>query len=753
MGVRQAILNTAVKILATPEPKSAAISFGPDDIEVMPKDGAAPDTKADRSLDAQTTGLAAFGGGSGHFTDYKTYLEAYKKVFWVRACVSVIAYNCANVEMRLYKRATNDNDQDEEITASPFLDLMNNPNPDLTRFDLLEKAFTDLELTGNAYWSMEEQNALGQPLELYRLRPDRVKPVPDRKSLVAGYVYTVNSKPINYTAAEVFHATYPNPLDDVYGMGTIEAGEYRFNSQISMGEHEQRFWESGAKVTGILTTDATVSDKVWTRLTQTLSAFFKGKGYSTLVLENGLKYQSVSDSPAKLGLIELAKMGRDEILAMFGVPPTKLGILENANYKAQASDEFFWTETVDPKLTRMEQKLQRLVDIFHPGEGMYAKFDRVNFQDDLPQVTVAKARQDTHTATINEIRDYLGDEPIENGDFIMIPSGMVGYDPDTGEIIDLSPEAPAIPPPAPIMIHTGNGPIPPTPPAPGNGPPAPPEVPPGPTAPGEEGVPTEVPEAPAKRRRIVRGNQKRRVSTRRPAASAIITKHRDQMLRRAEKTHAPAIAKGFRTQEATIKSRVMRHKNRKAGLTTDGVWPKDDQELQDALKAIAAAHADGMTTAYGTVNTLGVSVEYDLSNPALEDFAGNLGKRITAINETTRSAVDDQINEGLRRGYSVDQIANGYTDESYKGIAGVFDDAAGYRATMIARTETMTAYNGASVVAYKDSGVVEQMELLDGTDDEECAARNGLIVSLDEVQDYLDDEHPNGTLVAIPFIE
>ena len=45
-------------------------------------------------------------------------------------------------------------------------------------------------------------------------------------------------------------------------------------------------------------------------------------------------------------------------------------------------------------------------------------------------------------------------------------------------------------------------------------------------------------------------------------------------------------------------------------------------------------------------------------------------------------------------------------------VSAVYDDAKGYRSTLIARTETITASNGGSFQAYKQSGVVKKKEWL-----------------------------------------
>jgi hypothetical protein len=73
----------------------------------------------------------------------------------------------------------------------------------------------------------------------------------------------------------------------------------------------------------------------------------------------------------------------------------------------------------------------------------------------------------------------------------------------------------------------------------------------------------------------------------------------------------------------------------------------------------------------------------------------------------------------------------------------------------------MIGYNKASVLGYQESGVVGSAELVDNPDHTEdygasdgltCATRDGIIVSLDSVDDHIDAEHPNGSLAVIPVL-
>lgn len=699
--------------------------------------------------------------------DYEAYLNTYKRIAWVRACVQVIAYNSANVEFRLVKPndgSQGDEKEDVEVLDSPFLNLLNHPNPYQSGFELREAWWSDLELTGNSYIELAAMSPRGLPTELYRLNPSRMTVLPDRHKFIAGYRYIVNGRAVtpDYGPDEIIHMKYANPTDDFYGMGTIESGEARFESEIAMAIHERDFWQNGAKITGLFGTDATLDDPTFKRLTDRMRAFFQGSGYSTMLLENGLKYQSVSDGPAKLGMLDMALASRDQILALFGVPATKLGILEKANYKADEADRYFWTETIDPKLTRVENSMQPLVDLFHPGQGYRLRFKRLNFSDDLPQMLVAKAMSEVGVFSADEIRQYTGHDPLpENGDTLIAQMGIVPLDlagpmatvnerrKDQGKPPLEGGDAFIILPARSVPLDVSTGEV---------GAPAPVAGSPGASSPpGQQpsnivrmpsgGPPgTQLPPAPVAA--ATAGKAVQRVSVLRPATAHLVRQHQKQVLKSAEQ-HVPGLQAFFDGQKARVMARLAAVPRRQKAALADQPWWDPEEEDPLLTDALTPLWTTALEAGVAAARAVGVPVKGETPE-RMQRLTGKLADRVTGINKTTRAAIADQVTEGLRRGYSSAQIAAGVPDESYDGVTGVFEDAAGYRSVMIARTEMSNAYNRANMDTYRESGVVSQVEIADGSDDEECADRDGAVMSLDEAEGL--DDHPNGSLCLIPVV-
>lgn len=138
-----------------------------------------------------------------------------------------------------------------------------------------------------------------------------------------------------------------------------------------------------------------------------------------------------------------------------------------------------------------------------------------------------------------------------------------------------------------------------------------------------------------------------------------------------------------------------------------------------------------------------------LTDSAVNKILINAATRVVGIDETTRQAIAEQLRLGQELGLSTWEIANGVPKIGYHGIDGLYKETWKGRAETIARTELQHAQNIASYDRYQATGMVDQLEIRDGDDDEPCRSRDGTIVPLSERPQLA---HPNCTLAVIPVL-
>jgi HK97 family phage portal protein len=188
------------------------------------------------------------------------------------------------------------------------------------------------------------------------------------------------------------------------------------------------------------------------------------------------------------------------------------------------------------------------------------------------------------------------------------------------------------------------------------------------------------------------------------------------------------------------------------GYTKSINWDDEDDRLwNEVMRPFYQASGE---RAFDGVNAVaGTTISFDLANPNVSRIVEQLGKRIVDISETTRADVVRVIAEGQAEGLSLSQIADSIRD--------LFEQTYKSRAETVARTETQVSYNLASQLGYQESGVVENVELVDNPDHTEdysasdgltCAERHGLVVNVGLMDHHVYAEHPNGSLACIPIL-
>jgi hypothetical protein len=177
--------------------------------------------------------------------------------------------------------------------------------------------------------------------------------------------------------------------------------------------------------------------------------------------------------------------------------------------------------------------------------------------------------------------------------------------------------------------------------------------------------------------------------------------------------------------------------------------PDEQRRITVALKG---AYADA---AEDTAGDLGLSFDFIL--PQAEAYGANRGAEMIGmkrdanghlipnpaaewvISDTTRDEANAMFSDALSEGWSYQSFSSRLED------SGLFE---GPRADSVARNEIALAMAGGKAASFHAAGI-DYVYIYDGDFDEECAARDGTIVPLEEWEStpYM---HPNCTADARP---
>jgi len=351
-------------------------------------------------------------------SDAEAYAKTYSAASWVYICVRKIAQTCAMMaeELKFYKRSGKET---EEVEQGKIVELFETVNPFISKTELIESVVSHRLLNGNAYWAIEGNGKK----ELYPMRPDRIKIIPDAKEFVKAYDYTINGKTIRFDADEIIHFKFFNAEDEYYGLSPLAVARMLLTLDFHALTWNKNFFKNSARPDGVLESDHNLGDIEYKRLTKSWTEAHKGteKAHRIAILEGGVKYNALGLSPKDVEFLNLRKMNREEVCAIFGVPPGEVGILEYANYaNLKEQRKIFWQDTIVPELKAITNTLnEKFIRGFDPN--LFCRFDLSNVEalkeDQREKMMVATGLVKSNVMTINEVReDMYGKEPVEWGD-------------------------------------------------------------------------------------------------------------------------------------------------------------------------------------------------------------------------------------------------------------------------------------------------------------------------------------------------
>jgi HK97 family phage portal protein len=308
------------------------------------------------------TGLSLLGtGGGATVPNQLTQMQAMTTTSWLFAVVDRIAASAASVPWGLFRKMPDGALQ--AVPKHPIVDLWDAVNPFYTRHEFIETSVQHFELTGEIWWLIV-RNARGRAVELWPIRPDRIRPVPHVKDFIAGYIYTIGATQIPLDKKDVIFIRRPSPLDPYRGIGTVQSMMVDLSGEQMSAQWTRNFFQNGATPGGILQFDEGMSDADFERLVTRWSEQHQGvaNSHRVAILERG-KWVDRKYSVRDMQMEQLRKLNRDIIFGAFGIPASVMGVTESVNRaNAEAGDVMFGRWILKPRLERIKQALnERMV--------------------------------------------------------------------------------------------------------------------------------------------------------------------------------------------------------------------------------------------------------------------------------------------------------------------------------------------------------------------------------------------------------
>jgi HK97 family phage portal protein len=303
-----------------------------------------------KSVEWQDRGWNVFGSGSSvGYKDEKITPEAIYSG-WVAKAINVRADAVAATTFELHRI---DQGGDKVLVNDHgLLTLLNDVNPYFTRYWLFQRLSAHLDLFGNEFWLII-RGASGQPFELLPLDPRRVQIVTDPKTYVSAYRYTQYSGGMKIIPAkDIVHFKEFNPFDDTNGLSLVDIAAGIILTDKYLNLWNKNYYANSAMPDVVIEIPTTLKPEQVAEIRADWMNEFKGvdRRGKPAVLHSGAKVTPLQKSIADMQLVQQQNNNRDNILAMFGVSKTMIGLLEEVNLaNAKTSEAVFLKRTILPR--------------------------------------------------------------------------------------------------------------------------------------------------------------------------------------------------------------------------------------------------------------------------------------------------------------------------------------------------------------------------------------------------------------------
>jgi HK97 family phage portal protein len=593
-------------------------------------------------------------------------------------------------------------------TNQRALQLVAKPNAAMDTVAFLEAMHMQLLIGGNVYL-FTPRSAIGTISGMYWLRPDRIRIIPNQMTgEAAAYRYTLNGQPYIIPAEFMGHHKTTDPLNDWYGLGNLQVLAKMVNLDTDATDFARSVFENKGVPAGFLKVARRLNTQDEAdQIRRNWHARFAGKAnwQRIGVLDEDASYEQLAPKMGEMAMPDLRNVTESRICAAFGVPPIVVGAkvgLESATYSNYAqAKESFWEETLLPAYKRAAAFFTRALSDTPDFRGMKFGFDFSEVHalaDDQKEIAeVTKTRAESAAILIR-----AGYEPDSVSEALLLPEGLVhtGMVPTSGAANTLNaPEVLALPP--------------------------------------VKGV------------QELESTVDREYLDSTDDTESVIQKSFNKLGQDADSILGRAIKEDEAEPEAVRAAPTW-------GISGETLIPFTydatlAQEISPELQNVAERTWADITRA-GVLS----EISYASHEGAVLQRLNQASARVKSINDVTRSRINKALQDGVNRGYSLRQIADGVDADNFNGLRNIVRGIPGKpdavkRARTIARTEVRWAQNQTTALRYRASGVSEVI-IRDGDEDEGCRAVDGTRQTI-EWYEANPTEHPNCTRGATPVTE
>lgn len=308
--------------------------------------------------------------------------DAFGSVGTLFAIVTQIGQAFASVEWHLYRKTSvRDKTRRTEVLNHGFMTVWNRPNYFYTGRYFRECVEMHIDLVGEGVILLVKVGNI--IVEMWPVRPDRIKPVKHPTKYLTGYIYTgPDGEEVPLALEDVIHIKLPNPKDPYRGMGPVQTVLFDVDAAKYSAEWNKNFFINGAQPGGVIEVDYRMGDLEWEIFNKRWRQQHQGvaNAHRVAVLE-AAHWKDTKFSMEDMQFVELRNLPRELIREAFAYPKPMLGTVDDVNRaNADAGKEIMAEGQTKPRLSRWKDIINNyLLPQFANGNSL-----ELDFEDPIP---------------------------------------------------------------------------------------------------------------------------------------------------------------------------------------------------------------------------------------------------------------------------------------------------------------------------------------------------------------------------------
>lgn len=292
-------------------------------------------------------------------TSFATYAQLYQKQPWVATVVNKISGLIARLGMQVWDESGPGHKMLD--TSSPYAKLLASPCPHMNPYSFWQWLAATIEIFGEAYL-IKLRDDRGKTHAFVPMHPAQTK-IHRNKDGTLQYQFLGHPNQ-EFQQDDVVPFRQYDPFGTMRGMSRLEPLRSTLLNEDSARRATASWWRNMGRPSMVLQTEKKLGPEGRQRVQDAFRATAGGSSNAggILVLEDDLRATSMQLSAEEMQYIESRKLNREEVCAVFDIPPPAVHILDHATF-SNITEQFrsVFRDSLAPRIVFIESVLNHYV--------------------------------------------------------------------------------------------------------------------------------------------------------------------------------------------------------------------------------------------------------------------------------------------------------------------------------------------------------------------------------------------------------